>query len=100
MRRAPQLGQNPRFAAERQQMLGVAGVATYPQEAVLQPATSQIVLEFTLHVIRQRPALAGHEVDKLWVVLIDDPVEQGLLGSVALVTVRTSVPVGSSGRER
>jgi len=40
------------FAAERQQMLGVAGIATYPQKAVLQTAASQIVLELPLHVVR------------------------------------------------
>jgi hypothetical protein len=65
---------------------------SHPQKAVFQTAASQIVLEFPLHVVRQRPALAGHEVNKLWVVLLDDPVEQGLLGSVALVTGNALAP--------
>jgi len=47
------------FAAERQHMLGVARVATYPKQVVFETGASQIVFELLLHVIRQRPALVG-----------------------------------------
>ena len=67
------LGHAPRPAArakpaapttEGDEVLGVAGVAAYPQEAVLQPAALEVALEFALHVTRQRPALPSHVGDE------------------------------------
>jgi len=41
------------FAAERNQMLDVAALATYPQEAMLQKSALKVILEFPLHIARQ-----------------------------------------------
>ena len=38
---------------KRQQMLGVAALATHPQKAVFQAAALEIVVEFTLDIARQ-----------------------------------------------
>jgi len=37
------------LATEGNQLLGVAALAAYPQEAVFQPAAAQVVLELALH---------------------------------------------------
>jgi hypothetical protein len=57
----------------------MTGVTAHPQEA-MQTAAFEIVLEFPLHVTRQRPPLPGHVVNEHRVMLFDDPVEQGLFG--------------------
>ncbi len=64
----------------------MAGLATHPQKAVLQASAFEIRLELPLHVVRQRPARPGHVFNEPRVVLLDDPVEQGLLGPVTLVS--------------
>jgi hypothetical protein len=39
---------------------------------MFQPTAAQVVLEFTLHVLRQRALLLGHVGDERRVVLLDD----------------------------
>ena len=55
---------------------------------MLQAAAAQVILEFLLHVVRQRALLLGHVGDERRVVLLDDPVEERVLGPVALVRGR------------
>ncbi len=77
MRRAPQLGQNPRRspkaptvgATESDQAFLVASLASYPQKSVFKPATLQVVLEFPLHITRQYPAFLGQLLPEIRVVL-------------------------------
>jgi hypothetical protein len=53
MRRAPQLGQKPRrLQLYAHQLLGTAGVAAHPQEAVLQTAAFEVFVEFALDITR------------------------------------------------
>ena len=76
-------------------MLGMAGVAAHPQKAMLQAPATQVLLEFLLHVVRQRAFLLGHKGDERRVVLLDDLVEERVLGPVALVRGRAPGPFGS-----
>ena len=56
----------------------MTGVATYAQEAVLQPAAFQVILEFPLNVTREFRAL-GHQMGgECRVMLLDDLIEQRL----------------------
>jgi hypothetical protein len=65
MRRAPQLGQKPRRspkaptfgATEGDQVLGVTRLATYPQKAMVQPTTFEVILELESHIAGQFTAL-------------------------------------------
>ena len=66
-------------------MLGVARLAAHPQKTVLQPAALQEIFELTSHITRQFPALFCHERGERWVMLVNDLIEKGLLGSVTLV---------------
>lgn len=72
------------FAAECNHMLGVTGLAAHPQKPVIETAALQVVLELEVHVIRQFPALLRPMVSKRRAVCFDDPIAQGLLGTVAL----------------
>lgn len=45
------------FAAERIQLLGMAGLAADPQETVLEPAAFAVVFELLLDIPRQGRAL-------------------------------------------
>jgi hypothetical protein len=49
----------PPFAAEGDQPLSAAILAPHPQEAVLQNPALEEIVEFALHVCRQRAALGG-----------------------------------------
>jgi len=85
---------------ERHQVLGMAGVAAHAQKAMLQATAAEVVLEFPLHVRRQRAFLLGHVGDERRVVLLDDLVEERTLGPVALVWRSATSPLGSPCRER
>ena len=76
-------------------MLGMAGVAAHPQKAMLQAAAAQVVVEFLLHLVRQRALLLGHMGDERRVVLLEDLVEEPVLGPVALVRGRAPGPLAS-----
>ena len=80
------------------QMLGVTGLATHPQKPMLETAAFQVVLELAVHVIRQFPALLRQMASEPRVVFFDDPIEQGLLGPVTLVTTSVLVPADHPGR--
>ena len=67
---------------------------------MLQPTAAQVVLEFPLHVLRQRALLLGHVGDERRVVLLDDLIEERVLGPMALVRRRARGPLGSPCRER
>ncbi len=75
-------------------------LATYPQKAMVQPTTFEVILELALHIAGQFTALLRQMSRERRVILVDDPIEQGLLGSVALVTGSTPVPGGHPGRRR
>jgi hypothetical protein len=62
---------------------------------MLQTAAMKIVLEFALHIRGQAPALLGQMGRKQRVMLFDDPVKKGLLGSVTLVTASIPIPGGT-----
>ena len=57
------------FATERDQLLGLAGVALDPQKAVLEQATLEIGVELVFHVPRQRPILGSASIPKRGIVL-------------------------------
>jgi hypothetical protein len=73
----------PAFATERHELLGVALLALHAQEAVLEASALQVRLELLLHVFGQRPAGGCTRGEQLRVVLLDEPVEEGLLVAVA-----------------
>jgi hypothetical protein len=79
----------PAFATERDQVLGMATVATDPEEPMLESSALQVGLELLLDVRGQRHALLGQVLDERRVVLLHQPVEPGVLGSVALVDEST-----------
>jgi len=58
--------------AEGDQVLGMAGLAAYPQKTVLETATFEIVFKFPLHITRQGRALGRQLLGKCRVMLFDD----------------------------
>src|SRR5690606_16794475 len=70
------------FTGEGHQLLVVASLAAYPQKAVFQTATGQVVLELAGDMGWQGRALCGHEPGKLGVIALNQLVQQGLFGSV------------------
>jgi len=84
--------------AESNQVLGMAGLAAHPQKAVFQPTTFQKFFKFPLHISRQFLSLLCHERCERRVLLVNDLIEQGLLGPVTLVTTSILVPAGHPGR--
>jgi hypothetical protein len=71
------------LAAEGDQFLGAAFGTAHPQEPVFQSATLQIFFKFPPYKLRQSAPLRHDLRKKIRVVVIDDPVEQRLLGPVA-----------------
>ncbi|MBK6279769.1 MAG: hypothetical protein IPF57_17390 [Gammaproteobacteria bacterium] len=67
----------------------MATVATDPEEPMLESSALQVGLELLLDVRGQRHALLGQVLDERRVVLLHQPVEPGVLGSVALVDEST-----------
>jgi hypothetical protein len=65
---------------------------------MFQPAAFEKFLKFPLHITRQFPALLGHKACKYRVILVDDLLEQRLLGPVTLVTTNIPIPAGHPGR--
>ena len=59
---------------------------------MFQPAALEVVLEFTLYIARQLPALLRQMGRECRVILVDDPIEKCLLGTVTLVTTSILVP--------
>jgi hypothetical protein len=86
------------LAAERQQMLGVAGLAAKAQKAVLQAAALQVAVERLSHMAGQLFAGLDQVFDKGRVMPLDELVEQRLLGPVALVAARRRACSGRSWR--
>ena len=84
IRRALQLGQNPRrlqLDATSRSLMTVR--AAHAQEPVFQAATLEVIIEFPLDILRQGRALCGHLVHKRGIVLLDERVEVSLLWTVA-----------------
>lgn len=90
----------PTFATEGEQVLGVTRLAAHPQEAVFQPAAFEVILKLALHIARQLPALLRQMGSERRIILVDDPIEQGLLGPVTLVTTSIPLPGGHPCRRR
>jgi len=102
MRRAPQLGQNPRRSpkaptvgtTERDQALLVARFPSHAQKTVFEPPALQVVFEFPLHIVRQYPAVLGQLLPEHRVVLRYQLIEECLLGPMALIVRSTGVRAG------
>ena len=62
---------------------------------MLQAAATQVVVEFLLHIVRQGALLLGQVGDERRAVLLDDLVEEGPLGPVALVRGCAPVALGT-----
>ena len=71
-------------------MLGAAAVTGDAKEAVLEPSAGEEVLELARDVPRQGRALGGEMRLEDRVVLLDEAVEEGLLGAVARVSGRAT----------
>lgn len=85
---------------QRNQMLDVAALATYPQEAMFQPSAVEVILELAPDIRRQFPALLRQMGSEYRVMLFDNPIEKGLLGTVAPVTTSIPLPGSRPGRLR
>ena len=109
MRRAPQLGQNPRRSpkaptvgtTERDKALLVAGFTEHAQKTVFQSTALQVVFEFPLNVVWQCPAFVDQLLPEHWVVLRYQLIEERLLGPMALIVnstgIRTGIPCRANG---
>jgi len=86
------------FTTEGDQVLGMTRLAPHPQEAVFQPPAFEVALEFSLHITRQFPALLSQVGSERRIILLNDPIEQGLLGPVTLVTACIPIRGGHPGR--
>ena len=80
--------------AEGHELLGMAVRAAQAQEAVFQTATLQESIEFPRNILRQSRVASGHVVCKHGVVLLDELIEKGLFGAVALIAVGTGSGAG------
>jgi len=92
--------ENAALATEGDQVLCVAALAAHPQEPVFQSAAFEIILELPLDIPRHYPALLRQMGSERWVVLFNNPIEKGLLGTVALVTASIPLRRGRPGRRR
>lgn len=70
------------FAVERDQMLGMATLATHPQEAVLKATALQVILEFLFDIPRQRRILQLKVLLEHRLVFVNDLVKEGALRTV------------------
>ncbi len=74
MRRAPQLGQNPRRLQLKAIRCSPWQDSQRTRRTPLEATALEVGREFLLHVVRQRSALPGQEFDERRVVLRDDAV--------------------------
>src|SRR5574340_311682 len=65
---------------------------------MLQPPALEKFFKFPLHIARQFLSLLCHKRSECRVILVNDLIEKGLLGSVALVTTSIPIPAGRPGR--
>src|SRR5574338_787145 len=65
---------------------------------MLQPPALEKFFKFPLHIARQCLSLLCHKRSECRVILVNDLIEKGLLGSVALVTTSIPIPAGRPGR--
>ena len=82
------------FTAERDQLLGVTIVAPDSQKPVFESAELEKIDKLALHERGQRPPLPTHELGKLGIVLLNDLVEQCVLGPVPPIPMATGRRVG------
>ena len=61
---------------------------------MLQPPALEKFFKFPLHIARQFLSLLCHKRSECRVILVNDLIEKGLLGSVALVTTSIPIPAG------
>ena len=86
MRRAPQLGQNPRFPTrKRHEPLEVALIATHAKEAVLEATAFEIRFKLSMDMSRQTFALQFQLLNQSGVVFLYKSIEQSLLWAMAFV---------------
>lgn len=97
------LGHPPRAAAraeaaalatERDQLLGLAGVALDPQKTMFKQSALEISLELVFHVPRQRSILGRPSIPKRGIVLGYELVQQRRLGPMALIPRRRDEVLG------
>src|SRR5574343_1426601 len=65
---------------------------------MLQPPALEKFFKFPLHIARQFLSLLCHKRSECRLILVNDLIEKGLLGSVALVTTSIPIPAGRPGR--
>ena len=70
---------------KRDQFLVLAAFALNPQETAFQPAAVEEVLELPAYIARQAPALGGQLRAKYRVVLLDELIQQGVLGALTYI---------------
>jgi hypothetical protein len=85
------------FATEGDDLLLATVRAAHAQGTVFQTATLQESIEFPRYILRQGRVACGHVVYQRGVVLLDELIEKGLFGSVALVTVGALARDGHAG---
>ena len=76
------------FAAECDEFLCLASLASHAQKSMLEPTTLQIVLEFALNMAGQRSPGGGQVREKARIVLFDDLIQQSPFGSMAHMSRR------------
>jgi len=82
------------LATEGHELLGMAARTAHAQEAMLQAAALEILIELARYVLRQGHALRGQLAYKRRVVLRDNLVEKSLFRAVALITVGAGTGAG------
>ena len=75
-------------------------LAAYPQKAMFQPPALEVILELAPDIRRQFPALLRKMRGEYRVIRFDDPIEKGLLGTVALITTSIPLPGSCPGHRR
>jgi hypothetical protein len=82
------------LAAERDQVLGMATVATQPQETMLETTALEVFLKLLLHIPRQIRALRRQARRERGIVFLDELIEEGPLRAVAHIQWRTDTRTG------
>ena len=70
---------------EDNEVLAVAGVTAYPQNNVFETAVFRVVVKLALHSTGQVPDPLRQMGSERRVVFLDDPMQQGLLGTLVFV---------------
>ena len=75
-------------------MLGTTGVATHPQETILEPAALEVVVELLLDIRRQGRTLSCQVGLERGIVFLHKLVKEGAFWAMACVARRTDTRTG------